>query len=246
MNARLLHRSELSVADERALFTLFTSHFENVSMETFIDDLDEKNWMVLLEDPKDGALRGFSTLHVYDTHYRGTRIGIVYSGDTVVSPDARANMALSRSWIGAVNWLRDEFLGHKSLYWLLLVSGYRTYRFLPVFWRSFYRRVDDGDSSPLKDMLHALAVEKFGTCYDPVRGIVRFAKPQILLPGIRGISSHRLRDPHVAFFARQNPGHEQGDELACLTQLSWSNLTPAGQRMWLAGADVFSETRQSA
>jgi hypothetical protein len=28
-----------------------------------------------------------------------------------------------------------------------------------------------------------------------------------------------------------NPGHANGDELACLTEISRSNLTPAGERM---------------
>ena len=38
-------------------------------------------------------------------------------------------------------------------------------------------------------------------------------------------------DPHVAFFAARNPGHERGDELVCLCELGDDNLTPAGRRM---------------
>jgi hypothetical protein len=40
-----------------------------------------------------------------------------------------------------------------------------------------------------------------------------------------------LRDPHVAFFAEHNPGHANGDELVCLTQIHPDNFTAAGHRM---------------
>jgi hypothetical protein len=35
----------------------------------------------------------------------------------------------------------------------------------------------------------------------------------------------------VSFFAEKNPGHVKGDELACITEISRSNLTRAGERM---------------
>ena len=49
-----------------------------------------------------------------------------------------------------------------------------------------------------------------------------------------------MRDRHVAFFAEKNPGHERGDELICLTELSYENLTAAGRRMWDAGERMFA------
>ena len=39
------------------------------------------------------------------------------------------------------------------------------------------------------------------------------------------------RRPLVRFFAAKNPGHLQGDELACLTEITRPNLTRAGERM---------------
>jgi hypothetical protein len=46
-----------------------------------------------------------------------------------------------------------------------------------------------------------------------------------------------MDDPHVACFAARNPGHARGDELACLCELTESNLTRAGRRM-VFGADA--------
>ncbi len=62
-------------------------------------------------------------------------------------------------------------------------------------------------------------------------GVVRFTRPQVLRDHLRGISNERLRNPHVAFFAQRNPGHGNGDELVCITELGPGNLTPAGRRM---------------
>ncbi len=45
------------------------------------------------------------------------------------------------------------------------------------------------------------------------------------------VTEQRLGDPHVEFFVRANPGHADGDELVCLTELTPTNLTPAGRRM---------------
>jgi hypothetical protein len=50
------------------------------------------------------------------------------------------------------------------------------------------------------------------------------------------VTDKKLRDPLVEFFIKMNPGHSQGDELACLVPISPSNLTRAGLRMLTAGA----------
>jgi hypothetical protein len=60
---------------------------------------------------------------------------------------------------------------------------------------------------------------------------VRLAQGAALRPGVAEIDAQRLADPHVAFFRDINPGHARGDELACITELTLENLTPAGRRM---------------
>ena len=117
----------------------------------------------------------------------------------------------------------------KEVYWLLLTSGFRTYRFLPVFWKDFFPRYDaDGD----KALVDALAVERFGSRYDREHGIVRFERPQVLVPELLEVPSGRTIDEHVAFFLERNPGYTRGDELVCLTRVGDDdNLTGAGRRI---------------
>jgi hypothetical protein len=244
VTGRLLRRRDLHPGQEAAMLDLLRAQFTSVSDARFRRDLDDKTWVVLLCD-EGGEVRGFSTLDCYETRFRGGPVTVVYSGDTVVDPGAAGSSALSRSWIGAVQLLR-RLHPHGPLYWLLIVSGYRTYRFLPVYWKHFLPRFDAPDSPESRALRDALAAERFGPLYDHERGIVRFPEPQVLRPPLCGIPGPRLADPHVAFFAERNPGHARGDELVCLTELSRDNLTPAGLRMWTAGEPLFAAERMPA
>jgi len=219
------------------MFSLLAGQFDAARRDVFEADLAEKNWVLLLEDPDTGSLKGFTTLHHYRARHAGKQVQVVYSGDTVVDSSAMGSPSLSRDWIGAVNRVRDD--DPAPLYWFLIVSGYRTYRFLPLFWREFHPRFDAPAPAGTRALLDALATERFGDRYDAATGIVRVGSPQVLRADLRRIPPARLSDPHVAFFARANPGYGRGDELACLTEISRENLTPAGRRMWDAGERAF-------
>jgi hypothetical protein len=230
MNGRLVRRDDVQETERTAMFTLLSAHFHGVERRTFDRDLDEKNWVLLFEDGE--RLRGFTTLLVYETVHDGDRISVVYSGDTIMARDGWKTATLPRSWITAVRALRETYLRGNRLYWLLLTSGFRTYRLLPVFWRQFYPRYDAPTPAYLQTLLSRLAAERLGPCYRTEKGIVQFATPQVLRDELSDVGRGRLREPHVAFFLERNPGWCHGDELVCLTEISFENLTPAGRRMW--------------
>jgi hypothetical protein len=230
LTGRTVRRDALSPQHRERLFELLSAFFNGVDRATFTADLYEKSHVILLEDD-DGSLRGFSTLLVYETSVPGVDATVVYSGDTIVDRAWWGSPSLAVSWLAAVRSLTRP-CGTRDVFWLLLTSGFRTYRFLPVFWREFYPRYDDGDASSQKRALaDALASERFGDRYDPWRGIVRFGRPQVLVPELRDVPNGRGHDPHVAFFLERNPGHVNGDELVCVTDIGDHNLTAAGRRI---------------
>ena len=98
----------------------------------------------------------------------------------------------------------------------------------------FYPRDDVTTPPDIADFMEYLAQERFGKNYNLISGVVSFSHPHILREVLRGIPQQRLTDPHIEFFDRMNPGHLNGDELVCLTEISEINLTPAGTRMWFA------------
>jgi hypothetical protein len=227
----IVARTELPAQRRAEMFALLQYHFAGVTPEQFARDLAEKNWIVLIL--RGDRLVGFSTLHVYETQFDAEPVSVVYSGDTIVAPEAWGSTALARGWITAVNQLRELYPRGKY-YWLLLTSGFRTYRFLPVFWREFFPRFDAPLPDDLRRLRDQLAAERFGPQYNSATGLVRFRHPQQLRGELKSIPAGRLTDPHIAFFAQCNPGHDQGDELVCLTELSAKNLTAAGRRMAVA------------
>lgn len=229
---RLVPRAELLPAQKAEMFELLTQHFGGVAPERFARDLAEKNLALLLE--RQDRLVGFSTLLAYPTTFDDEAVNVIYSGDTIVTPDAWGTTALPRAWVAGVNALRAKKLPPGRCFWLLLTSGFRTYRFLPVFWREFFPRFDAPTPTTVQRLLDQLAGERFGTQFDPETGIVRFTYPQRLRAGLKEVPAGREHDPHVSFFISRNPGHTNGDELVCLTELCPENLTTAGRRMMTA------------
>ncbi|AFY58326.1 hypothetical protein Riv7116_5965 [Rivularia sp. PCC 7116] len=233
MNSELIRTEELSDLDLEAMFMLLSKHFKGVKRDIFNNDLDSKNWVILIKDEQTNQLKGFSTLLMYDTYFEDEKISIVFSGDTIVDPSAWSSSALSAGWISSINQLRNEYCTGK-LYWLLISGGYRTYRFLPLFWKEFYPRYDTPTPERILYLMQDLAVKRFGENYNITTGVVRFPHPHILRDGLHGIPAQRLRDPHIQYFQALNPGHLNGDELVCFTEICEENLTRAGRRMWFA------------
>ncbi len=226
--SQVLPRKGLSGPQIQDMYELLTRYFEGVTDAQFERDLTEKNYVILLTRATE--LVGFSTLLAYEASFERAPVSVVYSGDTIVAQEAWGTAALPRAWIAAVNQLRTT-VPRGSYYWLLLTSGFRTYRFLPLFWREFYPCFERPTPPDKQRLLEHLARERFGTQYEPQSGVVHFTQPQRLRAELSQIPEGRISDPHVRFFATRNPGHARGDELVCLTKLAPENLTVAGRRM---------------
>ncbi|MEM8614274.1 MAG: hypothetical protein AAGF93_19805 [Cyanobacteria bacterium P01_H01_bin.105] len=230
MHSQLVSIPKLDPGDREAMYRLLEYHFRGVTPSKFAIDLTSKNWVLLIKDQTD-RLQGFSTLRLYDATVNEEIISVVYSGDTIVDPAAWSSATLPRAWIQSINQLRHP---DKRLFWLLISSGFRTYRLLPTFWQTFYPRHDQPTPELVQQLMDYLAQQQFGSTYDQKSGIVRFAQPQKLSPILGTVPPERRSDPHIRFFEQANPEHSNGDELVCLTEICVENLTAAGRRMWFS------------
>ncbi len=243
MKGQFIARETLGPDEVSEMYALFSTYFEGVSERRFRADLDEKQWIVRVMRGRE--LCGFSSLRITRHMRRGQPLAVVSSGDTIIAPEARSTTVLARTWIEAVNRLR---LIHREpeFVWMLLVSGFRTYRLLPVFWREFYPCHARATPATVEDDMQSVASALFGAQYSAKDRVVRFEEPQILRAGHAGIPAARCADPHVDFFGSRNPGHARGDELVCWTRLCYDNLTEAGMRMWRASSADLREQRDQA
>jgi len=242
VKGEVLKVKDINQATMVEMYQLFLRQFEEISLEDFICDLKEKNWLLLLR-LEDDTLIGFSSMHFYQTSVAEQRLAVVFSGDTVVDASSWSDSALSYNWMGAIDYLRRLY-NVDQVYWFLLVSGYRTYRFLPVYSQSFYPRYDNPTPVDVQRVINTLAQQRFGERYDATSGIVRLKVAAILREEFRGIPAHRLKDPHIAYFAERNPGHQAGDELVCFAELAEDKLTRIGHRMWIRGCKLFPDDGQ--
>ena len=229
MKARLIARNMLASHDEDDMLSLLKTQFSGVSRESFMSDLASKNWVVLLRETT-GGLLGFSTLALYRTRFEAEAIWVVFSGDTVIDPAAWQRGCLAQVWWPSMLELQRR-TGAEPLYWLLISSGYRTYRLLPALARRFHPNRRGPTPDRESRLMAHLAAERFGSQYDAARGVVHPDIPYQLRGGLKGIPPDRLSDPDVAFFAERNPGQESGDELVCIARIAPDNLTALGRRL---------------
>jgi hypothetical protein len=225
---------DLNPAQRRQMGRLLADYFANVTQAQFEQDLAEKEWVVLLSDSTLNQIAGFSTLMRLRVVVDSLPVVAFFSGDTIIHRDYWGQVELPRLWGRHVFTLADTITDARA-YWFLISSGYKTYRFLSVFFREFYPTYRRSTPANIKRTLDALAYLKFPTEYETERGIIRLAHAAPLRPGVAEVTPQRLKDPHVAFFVQANPNHLYGEQLACLVELRRDNLTPAGQRMLMAG-----------
>ncbi len=223
--------NRLSSQERGEMLVLLDQHFYGVDPQLFEADLAEKDQVLMLREEGGRTLKGFSTLLFYTTHFAGERIHIIFSGDTIVDPSAWSSPVLAQGWMGAVRAVHSTLVEGK-LYWFLISSGFRTYRFLSIFCKIFFPHHQIPTPTQQQELIHHLAAQRFGQDYKPELGIVRFPHPYPLRDHLAGIPEARRSDPHVRFFERVNPGYQQGDELVCLAEFSETNLTRAGRRLW--------------
>lgn len=231
LRARLVPVGQVSATHRDAMFALMDKHYANMQRRVFEADLAEKRWVIQVFDPADGALCGFSTQMLQSVQVAGRMVTALFSGDTVMDRDHWGDQALARAWGRLALSLMDSRPGGE-LYWFLMSKGYKTYRFLPVFFHAFYPRHDAPTPPSIQAMLDGFGRARYSETYDPAVGVIHAGPDSCRLRnGVADVSAERLRDAHVRFFVERNPGHVHGEELCCLAPLTPANLTRAAYRV---------------
>ena len=229
LTAQIVARSLLPAQTAEEMLALHQRHFDGVDRTRFFADLAEKDWVILLLTAE-GLLAGFSTQKLLPPIEELGGARFLFSGDTIVER-AHANTPLLPGCFGHLMLRLIEQHGEGALYWFLISIGFRTYRFLPVFFERFWPSPDHATPPEVQRLIDAVAWRKFGPGYDAASGLVRVAGADRLAPALAEIPPGRLDDRHVAFFLSRNPGYARGDELACLAPIRRDNLNSYGQRV---------------
>jgi hypothetical protein len=227
LTGQLIRVNQICARRREEMYALMDNYYENMDHSTFAADLDEKEWVIQIVDEVSNELKGFSSQRLIHSRVEGRSIRTLFSGDTIVESRRRGQRKLFQVSGWFLRQLMDAY-PDDELYWFLISKGYKTYRFLPLFFREFYPRYARTIPAWYKAVIDSLGMHIDPSRYDPRTGILR-ARPDgcRLRPGVADITPDRLRDQHVRFFSDANPGHARGDELCCLAQLTPTNFTPA-------------------
>jgi hypothetical protein len=224
LKGAIVRREDLTEAQRSQMLALMQLCYAGVSAERFARDLAEKQFAILLYVRRTGELAGFSTLRVAEGRMGGRPVELVYSGDTVIHPDHWGQKELQIQFARFTSWrkLRRPL---RPLLWLLLSGGYKTY-LLSVnnFPLTLPRR---GWEPPAERVtfLRELATCWFGSQYDAALVVLRFEGQHYRVrDGVAPIDRTAAAHPDIAFFAERNPGHVEGEELVCLTEIRLRDL----------------------
>ncbi len=228
LTGSVLRQQDVTPQISARLFELFSTHYQNVDRAAFDLDQQEKDWILLLTSD-DGEIRGFTTALLMQATVHNTRVRAMFSGNTIIEPQFRGDQQLVKTFgrlMAEVKFAEAT----SPLYWFLICSGYRTYMYLPLFYREFYPRFD-APAPPFEAALRdTLGRQKFPAEYN--NGVVHVARPrENLLPGQAVPPPHKMANEHIAFFLQQNPGYLRGDELVCIAEYAIDNLRGAARRL---------------
>jgi len=248
LSSEVIGVSRLAATDRAAMLELMQRHYENVLPDRFFYDLERKTSVILVREPEQGALCGFSTQAVVEIGDEsgveslaaigtknpvgepGRRVAI-FSGDTIVDRRYWGDPALGQAWGRfALQFIEDH--PDASCHWFLISQGFRTYRYLPLFFREFYPRHDRPTPAWATERIAGLARQMFGPRFDARRMVVTADEESYRVREEYAAAGERAAgDPHIAHFHALNPVHRRGDELCCLAPLTRENFTPAAWRV---------------
>jgi hypothetical protein len=191
------------------MFSLFQRYYDDVDEASFRQDLLEKDAVIVLES--DGTICGFTTMKTFKVPCADREATVVFSGDTVVARQFWGEQVLATAWLRQLREIAQA-TPNTALYWLLIVKGHRTFRYMPTFARRYVPSVAGDDDRELIALRDVAAATLFCEAFDPATGIVRFARPRGRLAATWAEPTPReqARDD-VAFFLRRNPGCREGD-----------------------------------
>lgn len=220
MKTTIMSPEDVTPALSEKMFDLMQQYYDNLKKTKFLEDLARKDRVILLFEGEE--LCGFSSMEWMDITVEDRTLRGIFSGDTIVRQEAAFSLALQKAFIQEVlNMPKD-----RELYWFLISKGYKTYRYLPLFFKEFYPHPEKATPAFEQQVMDSYALKKY-PAYDAARGVIpNQGENDYVKAGVADVDQRLLKKKEVAFFVEKNPGYLRGDELVCLASFARKNLKP--------------------
>lgn len=230
----LVKQKTLTEIQIRRMFQLMEQNYDHMNYEMFLSDLNSKCYVGILYDAHQ-TIQGFTTFAINPKGTGAVDYSIIFSGDTIISPDHWGTQEMMRGWGTSVGRIiaKDP---SKKWYWFLLSKGHRTYMYLPLFFNEYHPSVNGQKDEELLEILNSTAAKLYDPYFHSTSGTIRFTKKiGELKPHLAQTTFEKQNKPHIKFFLERNPGFHNGDELVCITRLHPDNVKGYGKRYILEG-----------
>jgi hypothetical protein len=215
---------DLTQASLGRMFLIMEQNYSSISRISFDKDLENKQFIGVLTD-NNKVIQGFTTYAINPYETGTPEYNILFSGDTIISPEYWGSQELVKGWCKTVGGLIAGS-PEKKWYWFLLSKGHRTYMYLPLFFEKYYPAYDKVKEADLFPIINACANNMYGESWDPSKKVIAFEKSHGELKKIHSETTFKKvkSSPHISFFLERNPGFEKGDELTCMAELNVDNM----------------------
>lgn len=230
VTSEMIAVNELTEECIQTLFILMDTFYDQMHYANFRRDLNEKDYCILLKD-ENGEIQGFSTQKLISFPLNGKEIHGVFSGDTIIHKDYWGSMELYKIFARSFIEYGKQF---SEFYWFLISKGYKTYRMLPLFYKTFYPNNQEQTPEYEQQIIHAFGQLKYPGEYNEITGVIEYqGEKDKLKEGVADITPKQLKDKNIQFFIKANPNYIHGQDLVCLTRLEIDNLNAITRRLFL-------------
>lgn len=208
-----------------SMLLLMQENYTDITEAQFLQDLSTKQFVGLLCDEYN-QVRGFTTYAVNPNQSGTENYSVLFSGDTIISPEFWGTIELIRGWCFSVAQIMKTE-PNKTWYWFLLSKGHRTFMYLPLFFEEYYPQLEGNpkQQAALFNLMETLAVKIYPELYQAGTGIIRFPyEGGELKESLAQGTFDKASKKQVHWFIQKNPYFYKGDELICLSKIDPANM----------------------
>lgn len=177
----------------------------------------------------DQSLVGMASLDVYPAIFEGRAIAVIFTSHVLLREQYRGHNLIQR--LGLRTFLATRLsYPLRPIYWFFDTFSYKSYLLLSRNMREYWPRHDRATPDWERGLMSHLATRTYGNAWQPARGVVTRSGYKRLRMETAPLGVDSSTAPDLAFFARANPGHAEGDMLVCLCPLNIGNWLSIGLR----------------